>query len=242
VITGGKHHAVAFTGPSIDPDDERTEDEDTTRLVTAFQAGDTESFAGLYSRYFDRVYGYLRVAFKDRHEAEDGTQQVFTQVFEALPRYQQRRQPFRAWLFVIVRNYAISYLTKQGRIDVVDPAELDRRREAPIPEPQIDDDAALRTLQWITDTDMFVLAERLTTAQRQVLALRFMLDLSLKQTAELLGRTPNDVAALQHRAIVFLRERLAALGRAPTTPGENRMKAWLPPAQVIRRRRNALRK
>jgi RNA polymerase sigma-70 factor (ECF subfamily) len=240
VAASGKQEAVVFTALGAGGSAERDEDQEAARLVTAFQGGDKEAFAGLYLRYFDRVYGYLRVAFKDRHEAEDGTQQVFTKVFEALPEYEQRRQPFRAWLFVIVRNYAISQLSRQGRVEAVDPAELDRHREAT--SLQADSDAELRTLSWITDSDMLVLVERLPIAQRQVLALRFMLDLSLKQAATVLGRTPNDIAALQHRAIVFLRARLTALGRAPTQPGENRMRAWLAPAQVIRRRRSALKR
>jgi RNA polymerase sigma-70 factor (ECF subfamily) len=219
-------------------DGEAEEDLDSARQVEDFQNGDNEAFSVLYSRYFDRVFGYLRVAFKDEHEAEDGTQQVFTQVFEALPGYERRKQPFRAWLFVVVRNYAVSFLAKQNRIEIVDPAELDRRREAVAP--PVDSDAELRTLSWITDSEMLVFVERLPVVQRQVLALRFMMDLSLKQSAEVLGRTSNDIAALQHRAIVFLRTRLNALGRTATKPGENYMKAWLPPAQVIRRRRDSL--
>src|SRR4051794_15827870 len=106
---------------------EHDEDLDTARLVTRIQAGDRDGYAELYMRYFDRVYGYLRMLLRDSHEAEDVTQQVFLRVLEALPKYERRRQPFRAWLFTIVRNHALTNLNKRQRFQLVEPEELDRR-------------------------------------------------------------------------------------------------------------------
>jgi hypothetical protein len=99
----------------IEPTDEQAEDADTARLVIRFQAGDEEAFAGLYVRYFNRVYVYLRTALNDPIEAEDAAQHVFMRVYEALPRYERRGQPFRGWLFRIVRNYTLDQLKKLGR-------------------------------------------------------------------------------------------------------------------------------
>jgi RNA polymerase sigma-70 factor (ECF subfamily) len=192
--------------------DERTEDADTARVVDEFQAGDQEAFATLYERYFDRVYGYMRVAFNDRHEAEDAAQQVFTQVFQALPGYERRRQPFRAWLFKIVRNHALGELRKRARVEVIDPAELDELRETGR---EATDRALIDILNWISDTDLFIFTERLPLAQRQVLVLRFTLDLTDREIAAILGRTAVDVRTLQHRALRFLEKRLSAVGRGP---------------------------
>jgi RNA polymerase sigma-70 factor (ECF subfamily) len=220
----------------IEPAADCQEDLAAARLVTRFQAGETDAFVDLYQLYFDRVYGYLRVAFGDLHMAEDGAQQIFTQALEALPRYRRQAQPFRAWLFVIVRNLAVSELKKRSRLEVTDPIQLTRDRELA----ENGNGGGLAVLSWLTDRDLTMLIERLPLAQRQVLLLRFNLDLSLKQAAAVLGKTPNDVAALQHRAIAFLRTRLAALGRAPSREGGARMRAWVKPAQVLRRRRMAL--
>jgi RNA polymerase sigma-70 factor (ECF subfamily) len=219
----------------IEPSTEQGEDLDTARLVTRFQAGDREAFAELYTRHFDRVYGYLRVAVKSAHEAEDLAQQVFMRVFEALPRYERRAQPFRAWLFVLVRNAAISALRKNHGIEVEDPVELDRHRDASAPA-----DDALPVLSWISDRDLMLFVERLPLAQRQVLLLRYMLDLSNVQIAEILERTPMDVGKLHHRAVEFLRARLQAVGRAPRHTERAQWRRKTTRVQVLRSRRFAL--
>jgi RNA polymerase sigma-70 factor (ECF subfamily) len=200
-----RHLGVSFTRFDVASVEE---DEDTARLVVEFQAGDKEAFAPLYERYFDRVYGYLRVLFNNRDEAEETAQQAWTQVFAALPKYERRRQPFRAWLFVVVRNTALRRLTEMGRIEPMDAAELDRyREEEAVPA----DDALLAALNWITDPDLTLFIERLPVVQRQILLMRFMLDMSHRQVAKVLNRSEDDVRALQYRALTFLRTRLKAL-------------------------------
>ena len=47
--------------------------------------------------------------------------------------------------------------------------------------------------------------DRLTTEQREVLWLRYALDHSLDQTADITGQSPEAVAAMAHRAVRRLR-------------------------------------
>jgi RNA polymerase sigma-70 factor (ECF subfamily) len=218
----------------IDASEEQLEDADTARLVIRLQGGEGTAFESLYGRYFDRVYGYLKVTLNAREEAEDAAQQVFMHVFEHVDRYERRDKPFRAWLFTIVRNVALMRLRKEGRVDIVDPAELGRRREGAAPQD-------LHVLDWISDRDLMVFVERLPDAQRQVLMLRFMLGLRAAEIAEVLGRTPNDVSQLQSRALRFLRQRLTAIGRSGSRRDRARTQRRTIQAWVLRSRRYALR-
>ena len=95
---------------------------------------------------------------------------------------------------------------------------------------------------WIADRDLLILVERLPLVQRQVLLLRFMLDLPAAEVGEILGRSPVEVRKLQHRAMIFLRERLAALGRTPRSGDRIRSPWRRRKAQVgvLRERRFAL--
>jgi RNA polymerase sigma-70 factor (ECF subfamily) len=205
--------------------------------VTRFQGGDQEAFSEIYIRYFDRIYAYLRVLLReDPHEAEDLAQQVFTKTFQALPRYERRKQPFRAWMFVIARNEGLLQLGRRNRVELTDPVELGRRREGPVDEAQ-----DLSALNWISDRELVMFVDRLPILQRQVLVMRFMLTLTVGETAEALDLTASYVRQLESRALRFLEARLKAVGRAPRgerRPLQGRTKvSWLP---VLRARRFTL--
>jgi RNA polymerase sigma-70 factor (ECF subfamily) len=220
----------------LEPSTQQLEDADTARLVMRIQADDRDAFAELYMRYFDRLYGYMRIALRDPHEAEDATQHVFVKVLQAIETYERRpSRPFRAWLFMIARNHVVDQLRKAGRLDLTDPSEL-----RPVREQGSDGEPELLTLGWITDRDLLLFVERLPEAQRQVLVLRYMLDLTTAEIAQVLSRTTADVRSLHHRGLSFLRARLAALGRTPEAGRGIKMRAWPRPAPVIRRRRFVL--
>lgn len=219
----------------VEPTAQAAEDVDTARLITRIQAGDDDCFAMLYMRYFDRVYAYLRIMLRSSHEAEDAAQQVFLQILQALPRYEHRGS-FWAWLATIVRNRALQDLRRSGRLELEDSLSVDRRREATEAE-ELADPAVLG---WIGDRDLVLLVERLPLAQRQVLLLRYLLDLSNAQIAQILDRTPSDVSLLNHRALNFLRARLASLGRTHDRGRPVQWRRLRGRAPVLRARRFAL--
>jgi RNA polymerase sigma-70 factor (ECF subfamily) len=221
----------------VSASEEQLEDVDTGRLVTRIQAGDSDLFAELYRRYFDRVYGYLLVMLTDQREAEDAAQHVFVSALENLSAYELRGQPFRAWLFTIARNRAIDQLRGRNRIEPVDPHEMRERRSNETSQTNGDDPGAL---DWVTDQDLVLFIERLPLAQRQVLMLRYGGDLSVAQIAGILGRSEADVRMLQSRAHRFLRERLGAVRRRSRERGSVRMRRWPREATVLRSRRWAL--
>jgi RNA polymerase sigma-70 factor (ECF subfamily) len=200
----------------LDLEEEARLDEDSARLVVEAQRGDSSALATLYERYFEAIYAYLRVALKDRHEAEDRAQQVFTKALEALPKYKPRpNTPFRAWLFRVARNEVISYQRKHNVVEVEPPEVIDRRREGQAPEPD-----AL-SLAAFSDGDLVFLIERLSEAQRQVLALRYMIGLTTEEIAAVLNKTPQAIGQLHYRARCFLEERLGAIrARRDRLPSE----------------------
>jgi RNA polymerase sigma-70 factor (ECF subfamily) len=214
------------------------EDLDTARLVARIQGGDRDAFALLYMRYFDRVYSYLRAIFGDEHEAENATQEVFIRVLESLPGYERRAgHPFRVWLFKIARNHALTQVRGLRRVELFEPAAIDRRHEQPILDEPHEPDA----LGWISDRELLMFVERLPLAQRQVLVLRYMVDLPDSEIALLLSCSTSDVRVLRSRALRFLRQRLAAVrhrqaGGVRGAPWRRRLRE----APVLRSRRFAL--
>lgn len=220
----------------IAPSRLREEDQLMARLVTRAQAGDSDAFSEIYIRYFDRVFGYMKVALRDHHEAEDQTQQVFADLLAALPLYEQRKQPFRAWLFTVTRNRAVDTLRRRDRYEITEPAELDRLAD----EEGASDEIPI--LGWITDRDLLLFVERLTPIEQQVLVMRYMLGLRATEIATMVERTPADIRTIQSRAINFLRARLAAIGRKSTADAgrDTPSRRVTRQAPVLRGRRFAL--
>jgi RNA polymerase sigma-70 factor (ECF subfamily) len=224
----------------VEPSTLAREDADTARLVSRLQAGETGLFAELYMRYFDRIYAYLRISLQDTHEAEDATQEVFIRVLEALPGYERRSVPFRAWLFRIVRNSAINRIRQRGRLSFESPEEMQRRAEAsPLGASHGD------SLDWLEDRDLVGMIEQLPLAQRQVIVLRYMLELRGAEIADILDRSPDAVRQLHQRAMRYLRARMSPTDKAPLPAGRGRverasMRRAVRPATVLRARRYML--
>jgi RNA polymerase sigma-70 factor (ECF subfamily) len=207
------------------------EDIATRRLVIRLQAGEPGALDEIYERYIARVYGYLRVALRDEHEAEDVAHEVFVSLLRALPHFEVSGVPFRVWLFRVVRNHAMNHLRQNRRIEAMDPDEVTRRLDGHPPE----------ALTGVDDAALLRLVECLPVVQRQVIVLRFVMGFGTAEVAEIVGRSPNAVSQLQRRALAILRERLIASGRVPETRSlPLPMRRRLREALVARTRRLAL--
>ena len=198
---------ITFVAPP-DGDRRRLEAAESLRLAVRFQLGDGDAFRALYERHFDGVYAYLLTVLRDRHEAEDASQEVFMRAFRALPRFEFRGRRFEAWLFRIVRNHAIRVKHRIGPVSPADPGEIalwrDRRQ------------ASLAD-QGAAEGRLVALIEWLPTAQRQVIVLRYMVDLDWTDIAAVLTRSNAAVRQLEQRALANLRQGLAAVEPPPTS-------------------------
>jgi len=67
------------------------------------QAGDRAAFARLIERYWDRLYRWLYHLTRDRHTAEDLTQETFLKALGAVSSFRPGSN-FRAWVFRIGHN------------------------------------------------------------------------------------------------------------------------------------------
>jgi DNA-directed RNA polymerase specialized sigma24 family protein len=87
-----------------------------------------------------------------------------------------------------------------------------RRREVPVPDPGIIADLPWTGEQPAHGVDPVIMAAlmRLPVRQRQVIALRLILDQDTASTAQVLGITPNTVMAHMARALAALRADLAS--------------------------------
>jgi RNA polymerase sigma factor (sigma-70 family) len=146
-----------------------------------------------FERFCEVNYGrVVRTAFLilgDRQEALDVAQETFVRAFERWRQVAEMENP-EGWLIKVAANQALSR------------RRVNRRRSAA---PAIDEEMAPPEPQ---DPTLVVVLRRLTPRQRAALALRFYLDQSVEQTAELLNVKPGTVRALTAQGVARLREQL----------------------------------
>jgi RNA polymerase sigma-70 factor, ECF subfamily len=175
-----------------------------SRAVARAKSGDRDALRFLYIRYADHVYGYVSTIVRDPHEAEDVTQHVFAKLITVLPKYEERRAPFAAWMLRVARNVAVDHLRQLRAI----PCETLR--------PDDTDDAGAQEERQRSMLLQDALAS-LPKDQREVLVLRHVIGLSPSEIAERLGRTESSVHGLHHRGRGALRSVLHEMGAGPAT-------------------------
>jgi RNA polymerase sigma-70 factor (ECF subfamily) len=100
-------------------------------LVRHAQKGDRTAFASLVERYWDRLYRWLYHLTRDRHTAEDLTQDAFVKALTNLERFRAGTN-FRAWLFRIAHNNFINRIVRESaRMKQPVPEELPDREDGP---------------------------------------------------------------------------------------------------------------
>ena len=198
-----RHEVSGVDFPSyqaVAPDLERA-------TVDRARTGDQQALADLYDWYMPRVYKYVVARVGNPAEAEDLTEEVFLKMLGAIGGFRWREVPFSSWIFRIAHNcIATHYRRSAQRGGATSELSEDMVDERP--------DLALAVEERITIEEVRRASALLPDAQREVIALRFAVGLSIAETAKALGKREGNIKALQHKAVAKLQKMLV-----PGTPG-----------------------
>jgi RNA polymerase sigma-70 factor (ECF subfamily) len=181
--------------------------EDDVRLVRRIRDGDQAAFEELVRRTWPRVAHIAGRFFREADAIDEIAQEVFVKAFVALGSW-EARVPLQHWLSRIAVNACYDELRRRKRTAA--PASRE-----PAPEPAGDPRLWEReeTRIWAAE----VLA-RLPAAERLVLTLTVLEDLSVAEVAELTGWSKVNVKVRAFRARRKLKQLLAeAPGVGPGT-------------------------
>lgn len=158
--------------------------------MAAVARGSEAHFAELLRRYERLLAGFLRRQVGDA-DAEDVFQEVWLRVARGARRFDAARR-FKPWLFGIALNESRSWLRKRPRrIEAgIEPGSVADPRGAP-------SGAAV---------DVERMLATLTQEQREVMVLRYQLDLSEEEIAQVLGIPRGTVKSRAHAALARLTE------------------------------------
>lgn len=181
-------------------------------LVELAKGGDVRAYGELVDRYREISFRTAYLIARNSADAEDATQDAFVKAYYALDRFRSA-EPFRPWILRIVSNEARNRRRSAGRRERLALRVVERRGPgdaAPSP------DAAAIAQE--TRRTLLAALETLPERDRQVIACRYLLELSEAETARTLGIRPGTVKSRLSRALTRLRRELPS-GFAP---GEER--------------------
>ncbi|MET0330116.1 MAG: sigma-70 family RNA polymerase sigma factor [Dyella sp.] len=95
------------------------EREQLTHLLRSVAAGDQQAFGELYRRTSSRLFGICVRMLRDRTEAEDMLQEVFTTVWRRAASFDPAKASANTWLVTLTRNKVIDRL-RQHREEPTD--------------------------------------------------------------------------------------------------------------------------
>lgn len=82
--------------------------------VVRMAGGDESALAALYDRHATPVYSLALRIVRRPEDAEDVTQQVFTQAWQTSARYDASRGAVAAWLLMMARSRALDFLRRRN--------------------------------------------------------------------------------------------------------------------------------
>lgn len=184
---------------------------DETDSARRVAGGDTAAFEDLMRRHNPTLFRVARAILRDDAEAEDALQEAYLQAYRTIGGFRGESK-LSTWLARIVANEALMRLRKRKRRAAIVPlhasASSDELQE--IPDTNMNHTPEVSAQR----TEMRLLLEHVIDSLpddfRAVFVLRAVEELSVEETALVLGIPQPTVRSRFFRARALLRERLAA--------------------------------
>lgn len=158
------------------------------------------TFRELYQKYIGPIYNYIYYRSGRRKEiAEDLASEIFLKAFEKFDTFNPETSSFQSWIYTIAHNHLIDHYRLSKNIVPLDKVEN-------IISINIDVGAKIdrKTLSKLVLSEV----DKLPTAYREILTLKFVSDLSNQEIGEILQKNPGSVRVTLHRAQEALKKKI----------------------------------
>ncbi|MCA9297228.1 MAG: RNA polymerase sigma factor [Phycisphaerales bacterium] len=163
------------------------------RLLKAAARGDETAWLVVVEHFTPRLFGFLRAQCGDAELSEEIAQETFCTVARKLESYTEVGR-FESWMYRIAKNKLVDEKRRQKRhaLPVDFPTLTALAGSASTEDDERNADRLVRLRESM---------EKLTDADRRILHLYYVAELSFKQIADLLDEPLGTVLARKHRAI-----------------------------------------
>ncbi|MFN3968845.1 RNA polymerase sigma factor [Flavobacterium sp.] len=174
-------------------------------LVDKYVAGDENALAILINRHQSKIYGYIYSKVSDRDVTEDIFQETFFKVIHTLKskKYYNEEGKFLSWVLRIASNLIIDKYRNDKKMP------LNRDTDELLIFSRITDDSLnieRRLIKNQVEIDIKTIIEKLPHDQKEVIMMRYFLDMSFKEIADFTGVSVNTTLGRMRYAITNLRK------------------------------------
>jgi len=170
---------------------------DESTLIRHAANGDAAAWEPLVLAHQEAVFRLSYLLLGDPDDAEDIAQETFLRAWNHLKRFDTTR-PLRPWLLSIASNLASNRRRSAGRYL----SALRRAfRNEPVPSTSIEE----KSTRHMEASQLWKAVQNLSVPDQQIVYLRYFLDLSVAETAEVLKIAEGTVKSRLSRALERLR-------------------------------------
>jgi len=166
-------------------------------LVIKSRQGNAESFGLLFDKYSKKIYRFIYYKVPAKELAEDFTSQCFLKAWEQISTG-VKVSSFQAWIYKIARNLVIDYYRTREREEL----PLIYREEDIESDFRVDPDKNLD----IQNLEKILL--KLKSENREIIILRFIEDLSIKEIAKIVDKSSANIRVIIHRTLKELNKHI----------------------------------
>jgi RNA polymerase sigma-70 factor (ECF subfamily) len=187
----------------------RTENLSDNTLIKQFVNGDATAFELLLTRYRKKIYTYIYLSVKHKDIADDIFQETFIKVIRSLKdgKYAESGK-FAPWVVRIAHNLIIDYFRKLRQNNE---CSNDNTDGLFITGDELSDlNAEERAVRLQIRKDVRQLLDFLPPEQREIVLMRYYMNLSFKEISEQLNININTALGRMRYAIINMRKMVEA--------------------------------
>ena len=165
--------------------------EELNRIFKEIKSGKQEAAQELYNKYKALVYGITFSIVKNKDDADDVTQNVFTKIIET----DSDKLPVKneaTWLYTVSKNEALLFLKKKNiNLEVEEAYEI----------PDTNDE-----ITKIIDKETYnKLIEKLSKKEKEIISLKVIADLSFREISDLIGEKEGTTKWRYYKSVYRLK-------------------------------------
>ncbi|MFA6427554.1 MAG: RNA polymerase sigma factor [Candidatus Magasanikbacteria bacterium] len=167
------------------------------------QKKDKDAFAELYDLYIEKIYRFIYVKVSHKEQAEDLTSEVFLKTWNYLVGSASEKsdlsiKSFSGLIYKIARNSVVDFYRKNS-------SRAEYGLEAA--EEIFVESREFETVQAKTEMEqMLRVLKKMKREYQEIVMLRYIEELSVKEIAEILGKNVIAVRVTLHRALQVLKK------------------------------------